>query len=88
MDRVDTVNPYFDYIAPEYVSLYLTNVGGHAPSYIYRLLSENYDADDTNLSLDPLSTAMDALALPSADSTEASAIDSDSSLSSGDDDEP
>lgn len=49
MDKVDTVSPFFDYIAPEYVSLFVTNVGGHAPSYIYRLLNENYDPEDYRL---------------------------------------
>ena len=42
------VNPMFDYVEPELISLFVTNIGGYAPSYVYRLLSEHYtmDADD------------------------------------------
>lgn len=47
--RVDILNPFFDYIAPEYVSLYVTNLGGHPPSYVYRLLGENYHTEDYRL---------------------------------------
>ncbi|ORX89536.1 translation initiation factor eIF-2B beta subunit [Basidiobolus meristosporus CBS 931.73] len=49
IDKIDLVNPYFDYVPPELVSLFITNVGGHPPSYLYRLLNENYDAEDTSL---------------------------------------
>jgi translation initiation factor eIF-2B subunit beta len=30
-------------VPPDLVSLFVTNTGGHQPSYIYRLLSEMYD---------------------------------------------
>jgi translation initiation factor eIF-2B subunit beta len=49
MDKVDVVNPFFDYIPPEHISLFITNVGGHPPSYIYRLLNETYDQRDKGL---------------------------------------
>ncbi|ORY02083.1 translation initiation factor eIF-2B beta subunit [Basidiobolus meristosporus CBS 931.73] len=49
IDKIDLVNPYFDYIPPELVSLFITNVGGHPPSYLYRLLNENYDPEDALL---------------------------------------
>jgi len=39
---VQTVNPRFDYVPPDLVSLFITNIGGNAPSYIYRLVSELY----------------------------------------------
>jgi len=42
-------NPVFDYIKPEYVEIFLTNAGGHAPSYMYRLLSEYYDTTEDRL---------------------------------------
>lgn len=48
-EKVDLENPAFDYVAPEYVSLYITNVGGHNPSYIYRLLQQYYNAQDYHL---------------------------------------
>ena len=44
--HVHVVNPALDYVPPELISLYLTNMGGHNPSYIYRLLSEYYHPDD------------------------------------------
>mmetsp|Transcript_10659 Transcript_10659/g.25656 ORF Transcript_10659/g.25656 Transcript_10659/m.25656 type:complete len:430 (+) Transcript_10659:213-1502(+) len=44
--NVDFVNPLYDYIRPEHINLYVTNVGSFQPSYIYRLLSEYYDQDD------------------------------------------
>jgi len=39
--------PAFDYIPPELVDLFVTNIGGHNPSYIYRLLVEYYNPEDT-----------------------------------------
>eukprot|EP00536_Pseudo-nitzschia_multiseries_P007961 jgi/Psemu1/196803/e_gw1.193.83.1 len=44
--QVDFVNPLYDYIRPEHINLYVTNVGSFQPSYIYRLLSEYYHQDD------------------------------------------
>lgn len=46
---VQVVNPLTDYIPPELVSLYVTNHGGHQPSYIYRLMAEYYSPEDTVL---------------------------------------
>lgn len=46
MRDVDFVNPIFDYIRPELINLYVTNVGSFQPSYIYRLLAEYYHSDD------------------------------------------
>eukprot|EP01088_Endostelium_zonatum_P017020 TRINITY_DN4838_c0_g1_i1.p1 TRINITY_DN4838_c0_g1~~TRINITY_DN4838_c0_g1_i1.p1 ORF type:complete len:373 (-),score=77.84 TRINITY_DN4838_c0_g1_i1:103-1221(-) len=43
---VDVQNPMYDYIQPELVSLFITNYGGHNPSYIYRLLQEYYHPAD------------------------------------------
>ena len=44
--QVDFVNPLHDYIRPENINLFVTNVGSFQPSYIYRLLSEYYHQDD------------------------------------------
>ena len=41
--------PAFDYIPPELVSLYITDVGCKMCSYLYRLLSEYYSLEDYNL---------------------------------------
>lgn len=32
----------FDYVAPEYINLYITDRGEHTPAYIYRLFNEYY----------------------------------------------
>ena len=45
-DRVDVLNPRFDYVPPELVSLLITDHGCHTPSFVYRLLEEYYDAED------------------------------------------
>jgi len=44
--NIAVVNPAYDYVTPELVSLYVTNFGGHNPSYIYRLLAEYYNLED------------------------------------------
>lgn len=46
MARVEFVNPVHDYIPPQLINLYLTNIGAFQPSYIYRLLAEYYHSDD------------------------------------------
>jgi len=46
MADVELVNPVHDYIKPEHVNLYITNVGSFQPSFIYRLLAEYYHIDD------------------------------------------
>lgn len=42
-------NPMFDYVPPELVTLFISNLGGHAPSYVYRLLTELYHPEDYEL---------------------------------------
>ena len=49
--EVDFVNPVHDYIRPELISLYVTNVGSFQPSYIYRLLAEYYQSDSWRVSM-------------------------------------
>jgi translation initiation factor eIF-2B subunit beta len=49
MAKVNIVNPHFDYVPSPYVSLFITNTGGHPPSYVYRLLREMYDLEDYTL---------------------------------------
>ena len=46
MANVELINPVHDYIRPELITLYVTNVGSFQPSYIYRLLAEYYHPDD------------------------------------------
>jgi len=49
IENMDVQNPAFDYIPPDLVTLFITNSGGHAPTYIYRLLADSYDPADYNL---------------------------------------
>jgi len=46
MSKVEFVNPVHDYIPPQLINLFVTNIGAFQPSYIYRLLSEYYHSDD------------------------------------------
>ncbi|XP_027165888.1 translation initiation factor eIF-2B subunit beta-like [Coffea eugenioides] len=43
---VHVANPVFDYVPPELVSLVITDIGGHKPSYIYRLIADYYSSQD------------------------------------------
>lgn len=49
LEKVHIYNPVFDYVPPELVTLFISNTGGNAPSYVYRLLSELYHPDDYEL---------------------------------------
>ena len=49
LSRVHAYNPYFEYVPPELVTLFISNISGMAPSYIYRQLSEYYHPDDYKL---------------------------------------
>ncbi|KAK8921894.1 hypothetical protein KSP39_PZI020525 [Platanthera zijinensis] len=40
------VNPAFDFIPSKLVSLFVTDTGGHSPSYMYRLIADYYSTDD------------------------------------------
>ena len=46
LSEVEFVNPVHDYITPQLIDLFVTNIGGFQPSYIYRLLAEYYHSDD------------------------------------------
>lgn len=49
LTKINTYNPIFEYVPPELVTLFISNMGGNAPSYVYRLLSELYHPDDCEL---------------------------------------
>lgn len=50
LDNVEVViNPLDDYVPPEHIDIYITNVGGFAPSFIYRIVLDNYKTEDTSL---------------------------------------
>ncbi|AAS54782.1 AGR292Cp [Eremothecium gossypii ATCC 10895] len=48
-NTMDTINPVTDYITPENIDIYITNIGGFAPSFIYRVVWDNYKQEDVNL---------------------------------------
>jgi len=47
--RVRACSPVFEYVPPSLVTLLISNLSGHAPSYVYRLLSELYHPQDYQL---------------------------------------
>ncbi|KAI0032284.1 nagb/rpia/CoA transferase-like protein [Vararia minispora EC-137] len=49
VDKVDVLNPYYDYVQPDLVDAYVTNDGDHPPPSIYRLIKESYDDEDNEL---------------------------------------
>lgn len=50
VENVEVVTNYLDsYIPPENIDIYITNVGGFAPSFIYRIVLDNYKAEDNQL---------------------------------------
>lgn len=49
LSKINVFNPTFEYVPPELVTLFISNLGGNAPSYVYRLLSELYHPDDYEL---------------------------------------
>ncbi|WEW55702.1 GCD complex subunit gcd7 [Emydomyces testavorans] len=49
VDSIDVVNPLSDYVPAELIDLYITNIGGHAPSYLYRIVADHYRSEDVNL---------------------------------------
>ncbi|KAG0248110.1 Translation initiation factor eIF-2B subunit beta [Mortierella polycephala] len=51
IEKVTVTNPYYDYVSPDFVNLFITNQGGHPPSYLYRLIVENYDPNDHTFDL-------------------------------------
>jgi len=53
IDKVDVVNPAYDYVEPELVDLIITNFGGHAPAFIPRINKQFYHPDDLDLDTRP-----------------------------------
>lgn len=55
MSGVEVINPLFDYVPPDLLELYVTNLGGHSPSYLYRIIADHYRNEDIELNvLEPL----------------------------------
>jgi len=49
LSKVQVYNPVFDYVPPELVTLFISNIGGNAPFYSYRLVSELYSTEDQEI---------------------------------------
>ncbi|KAJ3075268.1 Translation initiation factor eIF-2B subunit beta [Podochytrium sp. JEL0797] len=41
IDKIDAINPTFDFVGPDLVALFITNIGAHPPSYVSRLIYED-----------------------------------------------
>ncbi|QLQ82140.1 hypothetical protein HG537_0G03950 [Torulaspora globosa] len=48
-NRLDIINPVTAYVPPENIDIYITNIGGFAPSFIYRVAWDNYKQVDVNI---------------------------------------
>lgn len=46
MATVEAVLSTFDYVPPELITLFVSNIGGNSPSYVYQLLKELYYEED------------------------------------------
>lgn len=49
MDKVDVINPLYDWVDADCVDLYITNLGGCAPSFLYRIVADHYRTEDIDL---------------------------------------
>jgi translation initiation factor eIF-2B subunit beta len=49
VEGLDVVNPVFDFVRSEWVDLYVMNLGGVAPGYLYRIVGDHYRAEDLEL---------------------------------------
>ncbi|XP_047039314.1 translation initiation factor eIF-2B subunit beta isoform X2 [Helicoverpa zea] len=47
--NVHVFAPQYDFAPPDHVTLFITNLGGSSPSYMYRMVSELYDPNDNCL---------------------------------------
>lgn len=43
---IESMHSIFDYVPPELINLFVSNIGGNSPSYVYQLLSELYCKSD------------------------------------------
>lgn len=49
MDKIDVANPLYDWVEAECVDLYVTNLGGCAPGFLYRIVKDHYRIEDVDL---------------------------------------
>lgn len=46
--KCEVTNPLLDYVAPEFIDIYITNVGGFSPNFVYRIVLDNYWTEDAD----------------------------------------
>lgn len=46
VENLEIDNPVYDYVPPDLVDLYITNLGAHAPSFLYRIVADHYSNED------------------------------------------
>lgn len=51
MDMVTIENPLYDYVPPDLIQLYITNLGAHAPSWLYRIVADQYNSTNEEAGL-------------------------------------
>jgi translation initiation factor eIF-2B subunit beta len=44
--EIELENPTLDFITPDLVDMYITNLGAHAPGYLYRVIRDQYHDDE------------------------------------------
>lgn len=50
VDKLEVINPLYDYIAPDLVDIVISTDGGASPNFMYRLILDNYSDLDRVLS--------------------------------------
>ncbi|GMM51322.1 translation initiation factor eIF2B subunit beta [Starmerella bacillaris] len=50
MDKLEVINPLYDYISPELIDIVISSDGGASPNFVYRLILDNYSEHDQHLS--------------------------------------
>jgi len=48
-EKIRGLNPAFDYVPPDLVTLFISNLSGYSPSYVYRQIAELYHQEDYSL---------------------------------------
>lgn len=49
IDKLEVINPLYDYISPELVDIVICSDGGASPNFVYRLILDNYSEHDREL---------------------------------------
>jgi len=47
--KISSVNPVLEFVPPNLVTLFISNLSGYSPSYVYRQMDELYHAADKNI---------------------------------------